>query len=117
MTIYKIQTEVYLDNYDKTYYHIFTISPSIHNDSLNAVLKNIQHKRLSSFDDLSPGENINTCKQVLLDPNNKQKYLEIKHTEILFDILIQNGYTIEYDMTKLLKDNKNNSNIVCFVSK
>ena len=119
MTIYKITTEVYLDPYNKSYYHIFTISPNINNDALNVFLKNTPYKKLSPFDYPSPHEDIHHCIQAFLNPKDKSKYLEIKHIDILFNILIDNGYKIEYDMTKLFKDCKNHSesNIICYVSK
>ena len=110
---------VYLDKYEETYYHIFTITPNIKNDTLNTLLKPVPIKRLSPFDYPSPNEEIHHCVQAFLNPSNKNKYLEVKNTEVLFNLLIENGYKIEYDMTKLLKDCKNNSqsNIICFVSK
>ena len=119
MTIYKIHTNVYLDNYDKTYYHIFTISPSIKNDKLNNYLKPVPFKRLSPFDYPSPNEEIHHCVQAFLNPQNKNKYLEVKYTEVLFNLLIENGYTIEYELTKLIKLGKHQTqnNIICYASK
>ena len=120
MTIYKITKEIYLDTYDKTYYHIFVISPSIEsNDSLFTYLRHIPYKKLSPFDYPSISEEIHHCKQGILHPTNKNKYLEIKNTEILFNLLLEHKYKIEYEMTKILKDSKNHmdSKIVCYASK
>ena len=42
-----------------------------------------------------------------------ERFLIEKNIDILFSQLLQAGYTIEYEMTKLVKDKK----LVCFISK
>ena len=46
-----------------------------------------------------------------IDPNTKE-FLTEEHIDQVFSVLIDNGYTLEYEMTKLLKDNK----LVCLIS-
>ena len=48
MTIYKIQKKTHLDEYDRSYYNIFTVTPKIKStEKIHAFLKEIPTKKLS----------------------------------------------------------------------
>lgn len=69
----------------------------------------VKQKRLP---ELSPFKKTSTttCKHVLVHPDNT--YLEKKDIPFLFSYLTKNGYTIEYQQTKLFK----HPNLVCMFS-
>ena len=48
------------------------------------------------------------------DPNNKQDYLCEENICDLFSFLTTNGYTIETELTKIMKDK--NQKLICFIS-
>ena len=52
------------------------------------------------------------CLNIFIHPETKQ-YIKSDQLDVLFSLLIDAGYTIEYEMTKLVK----NKNIICFISK
>ena len=47
-----------------------------------------------------------------IDPTTKE-FLTEEHIDQIFSILIDNNYTLEYEMTKLIKDVK----LICLISK
>jgi hypothetical protein len=119
MTIYKIQKKTHLDEYDRSYYNIFTVTPQIKpTEKIHAFLKEIPTKKLSPFDYKSPHENVHKCIQGFLDPQSPNDFLNVEHIEILFNLLIDNGYKIEHDLTTMVKKEAANSkHLVCFASK
>ena len=80
--------------------------------SLNLITETISLNKLSPFQTFSQCcENISCVKTFINNQNGE--ILTEKNIDILFSQLINAGYTIEYEMTKLIKDKK----LVCFISK
>jgi hypothetical protein len=53
-----------------------------------------------------------------MDPTNITEFLPINNIDKLFTILLANGYTIDYNLSKLLmKSEVEISNLICFISK
>ena len=80
--------------------------------SLNNITKTISREKLSPFQTFSTCCEYPSCLKVFINQNNGELLIE-NNIDILFSQLIDAGFTIEYEMTKLVKDNK----IICFISK
>lgn len=112
MPIHRVTKLVYLDKFTKCYLNIFGITnPPINDVSLNMITKTISRNKLSPFETFSACDNTPSCLKVFI--NNNGDTLTEKEIDILFSQLIDAGFTIEYEMTKLIKDKK----LVCFISK
>ena len=110
--IYKLYKTTYLDKHDKCYKNIITINKNPNDPSLNSVLKQVSRQKLSSFEGFDCCSNQPSCIFAYIDSNTKE-FLTEENVDQVFSILIDNQYTLEYEMTKLLKDNK----LICLISK
>ena len=112
MPVYKINKIVFLDKFTKCYKNIFTISNPPNDVSLNNITQNISQNKLSPFQTFSSCCDNPSCVKAFIDLTTRDVLTE-KNIDILFSQLLQAGYKIEYEMTKLVKDKK----LVCFISK
>ena len=110
--IYKLYKTIYLDKYDKCYKNIITINKNPNDTGLNNVLKQVSTNKLSPFEGFDCCSTKPSCTLAFIDPNTKE-FLTDENIDQVFSILIDNGYTLEYEMTKLIKDIK----LVCLISK
>lgn len=110
--IYKIYKTTYLDKFNKCYKNIITINKNPNDPSLNNVLKQVPIQKLSPFEGFDCCKEYNSCVLAFIDSNTKE-FLTEEHIDQVFSILIDNNYIPEYEMTKLLKDNK----LICLISK
>jgi len=115
MTIYQIKEDIYLDKFNKCYKNIITINKNPNDAKLNNLLKIIPRQKLSEFDYHCPCENKPHCLITFKNPQNTNEFLQINDIDQIFTILVEAGFKIEYEMTKLLK--KKNNKLICFVSK
>ena len=111
MPVFRVDKIVYLDKFTKCYKNIFVIPNPPNDISLNSITQFISPNKLSPFQTFSCCENISCVKTFINNQNGE--ILTEKNIDILFSQLINAGYTIEYEMTKLVKDKK----LVCFISK
>ena len=58
------------------------------------------------------------CIQAFINPKTKQ-FIHKDEIDVLFSLLIDQDYTIQYEMTKMFNNNNNNNNpnLICFISK
>ena len=112
MPVYKINKIVHLDKFTKCYKNIFSINNPPNDVSLNSITKTISREKLSPFQTFSTCCEYPSCLKVFINLNSGELLLE-KNIDILFSQLIDAGFIIEYEMTKLVKDKK----LICFVSK
>ncbi len=110
MPVFKVNKIVFLDKFKKCYQNIFIISNPPNDISMNHITQTISLNTLSPFKTFSHCD-VGCVKTFINKINNK--ILQEKDIDILFSQLIDAGYTIEYEMTKLVKD----KNLVCFISK
>ena len=112
MPVFRVDKIVHLDKFTKFYKNIFIIPNYTNDTSLNLITKTISLNKLSPFQTFSQCcENISCVKTFINNQNGE--ILTEKNIDILFSQLINAGYTIEYEMTKLVKNKK----LVCFISK
>ena len=58
------------------------------------------------------------CYPVIMDPSNTSEFLSINNIDKLFTVLLANGYTIDYNLSKILmKSQVEIPNLICFISK
>ena len=110
--IYKLYKTTYLDKHDKCYKNIITINKNPNDPSLNSVLKLVSRQKLSPFEGFDCCSSQPSCIFAFVDSNTKE-FLTEENVDQVFSILIDNQYTLEYEMTNLLKDNK----LICLISK
>jgi len=110
--IYKLHKTTYLDKFNKCYKNIITINKNPNDTNLNNVLKQISRSKLSSFEGFDCCSNNSSCILAFIDPITKE-FLTEEHIDQIFTILIDNNYSLEYEMTKLIKDVK----LICLISK
>tara|TARA_Y200000002_G_scaffold356523_1_gene338358 strand:- start:447 stop:839 length:393 start_codon:yes stop_codon:yes gene_type:complete len=110
--IFKLYKTTYLDKFNKCYKNIISINKNPNDPSLNNVLKLVSRQKLSPFEGFDCCTNQPSCLVAFIDPNTKE-FLTDENIDQVFSILLDNGYTLEYEMTKLIKDVK----LVCLISK
>jgi len=110
--IYKLYKTTYLDKYDKCYKNIITINKNPNDNGLNNVLKQVSRQKLSPFEGFDCCSTQPSCIMAFIDPTTRE-FLTDENVDQVFSILIDNNYTLEYEMTKLIKDTK----LICLISK
>ena len=72
--------------------------------------------KLSYFQTYGPCCTDNKCIWVIMNPNNTHEMLSIKDIPNLFTFLIQNNYTINTDVTKIMqKSSVKLDKLICFI--
>lgn len=112
MPIHKIIKIVHLDKFTKCYKNIFSISNLPHDNSLNLITKIISKEKLSPFHTFSSCCDNHSCLKVFINKSNNE-LLKENEIDVLFSQLIEAGFKIEYEMSKLM----NEKNFICFISK
>ena len=118
MPTFKIKSDVYLDKRNECYKKIIVIEPNPNDPTINPIIKTISRTKLSPFEGSSPCCPVNPCLSVILDPDNSLEFLSINNIEKLVSVLIANGYTIDYNLSKILmKSDVRIQNLIFFISK
>tara|TARA_Y100000389_G_scaffold171664_1_gene179478 strand:+ start:4106 stop:4447 length:342 start_codon:yes stop_codon:yes gene_type:complete len=112
MPIHKIIKMVHLDKFTKCYKNIFSISNPPDDNSLNLITNIISKEKLSPFHTFSSCCDNHSCLKVFINKSNNQ-LLKENEIDVLFSQLIEAGFKIEYEMSKLI----NEKNFICFISK
>jgi|UniRef100_A0A6C0C5I9 hypothetical protein len=114
MTVFQILEKIYLDKNTGNYEKIFILNNKPNDVNLTQYIKQIPRNKLSPFDNFYNNEQ--HCFYAFIDPRNNYSFLNQNDIDLLINILTDSGYKIEYNMMKLLKNNKKND-IFCFISK
>lgn len=112
--LYELKKEVILENYHKCYKQAITINKRP-NAPLQSLVKQAKFEKASPFSYDSPccPNGYNTCKYYVLDPNNTADLLCEENIANLFSFLIENGYTIETQLTEMMQ--QKNKNLICYI--
>ena len=113
MPIFQLNSEIYLDKCNKCYVNIITVNKMPTDPIFSSIVKLIRREKLSPFDVQNNCECRNSCLLAILNPENKRDLLCREDIGNLFCFLIENGYRIEYKITKIIKQ----KNLICFISK
>ena len=116
--VYTISSQPFYDNIHKCYKHIYLMDrmPSA---PLSSIVRNLNCPKFSPFKESTMCSPIPTCVPAIYNPNDKSKLLEIGEEAILFTYLIQNAYTVDTSLTKIMHKNSNKSHtkLLCLISK
>jgi hypothetical protein len=113
MPIYKINKLIHLDKYTKCYKNIFSIDNPPNDLSLNLITRVIKKEKLSPFHTFSSCCDNTSCLKVFINLKKNNELLLENNIDILFSQIIEAGFKIEYEMSKLI----NKKNFICFISK
>lgn len=126
MVMYSIVGAPFYDERNQCYKKIIRIN-KMPTGNLTHIVKRIRSPRLSHFDTYGEGNGDccggsgsgNTpCIFAVFHPNHKNKLLTVDELPDLMTFLVDNGYTIDTSITKMLmKSNVKPSNdLICYVS-
>ena len=110
---YKVQESVFLDNFNKCYLKILTINKKPDKSPLKENVKELPRQRLSPFDYDCNCQIKPHCFFAIINPDTKQ-FIQSDQIEVAVDLLVDSGYTINYQLTKLVK--KNNERLLFYFS-
>ena len=99
--MYQFSLKPYYDNVRQCYKQIITVFPEP-SGPLKRITKRLQPTRLSTFRQFSDCHPYPTCFYAVTDPNNQCDFLRIEDIAVLLNFLSRNGYTVDYQMTKIL---------------
>jgi len=111
--MYQISSEVYLDKHNECYKNIVVITPKPTDQSLNSIIRPLSREKLSPFQEISPCCPQNRCVYAFVNPNKRCDLLCVDDIVLLFGFLTVNGFTINTELTKIMKDVKN---LICFIT-
>ena len=112
MPVYRIDKITHLDKFTKCYINIFSINTHTNDISFNNITKTISREKLSHFQTFQNCCDTPHCLKVFINKNTKE-FIKENEIDILFSQLIDEGFTIDYKMSKLIKD----KNFICFIIK
>jgi len=124
MVMYSIVGAPFYDERNQCYKKIIRIN-KMPNGNLTQIVKRIRSPRLSHFDTYGGngggdccGSDYTPCIFAIFNPNHKNQLLTIDELPDLMTFLVDNGYTIDTSITKMLmKSNVKPSNdLICYVS-
>ena len=118
-TVYNIGSIPFYDNTQQCYTHIYIVDRQPTAPLLN-ITRRLTTPKLSPFQTTSgPCCNYNPCVHAIYNPNNLSLLLKIGEEALLFSYLIQNGYSIDTSLTKLMRDSpiKGDIRLLCMISK
>ena len=118
MTVFQLYNHIYLNNFNGCYEKIIIINRDPKDDKLKKYIKVIKQQTLSPFKSFDCCEEPTYCTFAFINPKTN-KFIKKREIDLLFTILIDNGYSIQYEMTKLFNNNSTNPNpnLICFISK
>jgi hypothetical protein len=118
MTIFKISKYIHLDKFNGCYEKVLIINKDPEDIKLKPYLKTVRREKLSPFKFNNCCSNQPHCIKAFINPST-QNLLNIEDMDVLFTLLTDNDYKIEYEMTKMVNENTNHSNkdLICYISK
>ncbi len=109
---YIISSRIYYNNILQCYSHIYILDRSP-TTPFNNIVKTLHTPKLSPFKESTPCSPLEICVNAIYNPNSTTELLKKGEEAILFTYLLQNGYTINTSLTKIMKDDR----ILCVISK
>ena len=113
MGTFQLTSFIIYNSHLQCYKKVISIN-SMPSGSLKELIKKGKIEKISPFEYNSNCCFQTQCPLLILDPNNKQDYLCEENICDLFSFLTTNGYTIETELTKIMKDK--NQKLICFIS-
>ena len=114
MVMYSISNEIYLDKFNKCYKKILSINNKPNDISLNNIIKTIKREKLSIYDYTDCCNDRPNCIHVFINGNGI--FYTLNDIDELINILINSGYKIEYELSKLMTE-KVDKTLLFYISK
>ena len=110
--MWKVSKETHLDSFTKCYKNIITISgvPS----DMERYVKTIPRKTLSPFKTFECCKVY--CAHAFVDENTKE-FIDIENIDVVMNLLNSLGYSLDFDLTKIMLKNKSSKNLLFYVIK
>lgn len=105
LSMYQISTKPWYDSVCQCYRTLIVVTPNPTKPLLD-ICKLLQPSRLSPFRNFSDCDPYPKCFYAILNPNDKNNYLSIDDLPILLTFLNNNGYQVNYQMTKIMQKAK-----------
>jgi len=112
--MWKVSKETHLDSFTKCYKNIITIS-GVPDDMKNHI-KTIPRKTLSPFKTFDCCKETSHCAHAFVDENTK-KFIDIENIDVVMNLLNSFGYSLDFDLTKIMLKNKSSKNLLFYVIK
>lgn len=116
MFLYSLQSIPYYDSINQAYTNILILN-QVANGPLQQITKKVILNKLTPFE-----SNMNICPKsnciiAITQLNNKTQLMCIDQLPELFEFLINNGYTIDTNITKILQKTnvKMTGNLICMI--
>jgi hypothetical protein len=116
--MYAIYSTPYLDKLNKCYYDILIIEPRPIGKLTN-MCKQIIIPNLTGTTDCSNCPTINKCIYAFISINDNSKLMQPNEIPNLFNKLIEEGFNINTDLTKMLMQTnirQNDKKLLCYIS-
>lgn len=112
---YEIKLDDILIQRDNCYRKVLVIN-KMPDAPFSSIVKTIKREKLSVFkQSYTPCSKNDSCMNVILNPNDKSEYLFEEDLAELVTFLVENGYTIDTKLTKLMQTRYRD--LVFYVSK
>jgi hypothetical protein len=113
--LYVITAIPYFDRQNKRYIKIMKINNIPQRGPLSQHITHINPPRLSPFED--PNMRTSSCVYVIRSLSNPANYMEVDETPDLFAYLLENGYTINTEVTRIFQKSniKLKDDILCYI--
>lgn len=113
--MFRISKEIYLDSFTKCYKNIITIS-SIPEGDIKKYIKTIPRKTLSPFKTFDCCDEKSHCVNAFVDSETKE-FFNIEQVDVVMNILNGLGFSLDFDLTKIMLKNKSSKNLLFYIIK
>tara|TARA_R110002012_G_scaffold75019_1_gene189878 strand:- start:679 stop:1038 length:360 start_codon:yes stop_codon:yes gene_type:complete len=116
MIIYSLESIPYYNSIEQEYTNILVINKPAEGP-LKEITKRIRLNKLSPFEAKTNLCSKPNCMMAIVDIENKNELMCVDNLPNLFEFLINNGYTIDNSVTKVLQKSKvtMNKNLICLI--
>ena len=116
MPTYQLSSYIYLDQIHECYKKIVIINQKP-TGALQPLIKMIHSPKVSPFKMTSPCCPEPYCILAILNPLSTNELLCMDQIGDLFSFLISNGYTIQYELTKIMQlSTQKIDKLICYIS-
>ena len=116
MPTYQLSSSIYLDQYNECYKKIVIINQKP-TGALLSLIRTIHSDKVSPFKATSPCCPEPYCLLAILNPLVTTELLCMDQIGDLFSFLTSNGYTIQYELTKIMQlSTQKIDKLICYIS-
>ena len=114
MPTYQINSITHLDKFEECYKKIIVINQKPIGPLAN-LIRTITKEKLSPFQTTTSCCPVAACTYAILNPNHTTQLLCSDNIADLFSFLLTNGYTIQYELTKIMQQS-HTKNLICYIT-